>query len=138
MSTATLLGAIDNMTDTDPSEVKDELTRMFVKVSLALHRNEGDFTQEHHKALATAVGAFYDEEWVSSNDAETLFHDTYQRVYKKEMKQEEDAEDWNGDTDWRQLFTPKSVLVRIATAAALQDATNTKAWYAYCRANNIS
>jgi hypothetical protein len=131
----TLLGAVDNMTDLTQSEVKSELTTMFVKMSLDFHRNDGNFTEEQHKAMAEVVSTFYNGDMVSGTIAETVFHDTYQSVYKKEMNQDEDSENWNGEIDWRKFFVPKFVVVRIATAAAFQDAVDTKAWYKFCSEN---
>jgi len=138
MSVALLMATIDNMSDVEPSQVKDELTTMFVRMALAMHRNNQEFTQEQLNALSNAVLAFHEDDAVSGNEAETLFHDTYQQVFKQEMQREDDSEDWNGEVDWRAMFTPRKVLVRIAMAAASQDAVNTKAFYEYCRKNNIT
>lgn len=136
MSVDLLLATIDQMSQVLPSQVKDELTTTFVRAMLSMHRrSEEEFTDEQLASLAAAVCAFHDEDVISGREAEELYYNVYQSVYKREVGQE--TEDWSGEVDWQTLVMPKSVLRRIATAAASQDAANTKAFFRYCEQNPV-
>lgn len=127
-----LLGAaMDNMTDLDAFEVKDQITTMMVRMASTIHRCEDDFSHSQLEKMASLVCEFHSDEHLSGEEAENLFCKVYQKVWKHEMKTTDDPQDWNGDIDWRKFWTPKKVVIRIATACASQDATNTKAWYTY-------
>ena len=131
MSVASLMGAVDSMTDLDLSEIRSQLFDLFIKAANALNRNEDDFESNHVAALASACIEFSDEDFVTGSEAETLYHDSYQEIWRQDFGQ--DTENWNGEIDWRALCTPRSLLIRAAHSAASQDSTNQRAWFQFVR-----
>ena len=128
-----LMGAVDNMTELDLSEVRDGLFDLFIKAVNALNRNEDDFEPNHVAALASACREFSNEDFVTGKEAETLYHDSYQEIWRQDFGQ--DTENWNGEIDWCALCTPRSLLIRVAHSAAVQDAVNQRAWLKWVSQN---
>jgi acyl carrier protein phosphodiesterase len=116
-------------------KIKSELTSTFIHMALTLHREGDSFTEEQLLVVSEAVLAFNDNDVVTGQVAEDVFHDNYQAEWKRQMKTNEDAQDWSGNIDWRPLRLPKVVIASVAMLAAIRDSVKTKAWYKHCREN---
>lgn len=113
------------------SKIRDGLFELFIKTVNALNRNEDDFESNHIAVLVSVCIEFSDEDFVTGEEAETLYHDSYQEIWRQDFGR--DTENWNGEIDWCALCTPRSLLIRAAHSAARQDSTNQKAWFQFVR-----
>lgn len=113
-------------------DIAKQLINTFMHMILTMHREIDVFTDEQLLAVNIAVLAFNENDLVTGQEAEDVFYNQYQAEWKKRMKVSDDAEDWCGNIDWRQLRLPRAVIVNAANLIAGVDADNTKAWYQYC------